>query len=270
MSQLSLLAILAHPDDEALGLGGIFARYAAEGITTTLITATSGQQGWTGAPDEYPGPEALGKIREAELYEAGKVFGIGEVILLDYMDGELDQADPQRIIPELATHIRRLRPDVVITFDPFGAYGHPDHIAISQFSHAAVVAAADASYPLSDSTILHRVSKFYYLADSEALLPIYEQLFGVLKMEIDGVERRPVLWKEWSITTRVDCRDHLDAVLDAIACHRSQLPAYDAMRQQHEASLRQVWETQTLYRVYSLVNGGRAVEHDVFEGLRSS
>lgn len=268
MSTLSLLAILAHPDDEALGLGGIFAKYAAEGIATALITATRGQRGWTGTPDDYPGPEALGQLRERELQAAAATLAIGDVVLLDYMDGDLDQAEPQVIIAELAAHLRRIRPDVVMTFDPAGAYGHPDHIAISQFSHAAVIAAADPTYPLTGEELPHRVAKFYYMAEPESLLEIYEELFGDLKMEIDGVERRPVLWKEWSITTRVDCSAYLDAVLDAIGCHRSQLPTYEQMRQAHEPSLRRVWATQSLYRAYSLVNGGRTIETDIFEGLR--
>jgi LmbE family N-acetylglucosaminyl deacetylase len=267
MSTFTLLAIFAHPDDESLGLGGLLAKSAADGHTTSLITATRGQRGWTGTPESYPGPEALGQLREEELHKAAKHLGINEVVLLDYMDGDLDQAKPHLIIPEIATHIRRIRPDVVITFDPFGAYGHPDHIAISQFSHAAVLAAADPTYPIVGDWLPHRVAKFYYMAEPESLLAIYEELFGDLRMEIDGVERRPVLWKEWSITTRVDCAPHLDAVLDAIACHRSQLPTYAEMRQHHEATLRQVWTTQSLYRAYSLVNGGRQIERDIFERL---
>ncbi len=268
MSTLSFLGIFAHPDDESLGAGGLFAKYAAEGVRTSLITATRGQRGWTGTPDRYPGAEALGQIREKELNAAARRLGIDEVVVLDYMDGDLDQADPRLVIPEIAAHIRRIRPDVILTFDPFGAYGHPDHIAISQYSHAAVLTAADSNVALEGASPPHRVAKFYYLADPEALLDLYEELFGDLMMEIDGVERRPVLWKDWSITTRVDCSAHSDTVLDAIAFHRSQIPNYDEMRRNHEAALRQVWATQSLYRAYSLVNGGRTIETDMFEGLR--
>lgn len=268
MPSLSFLGIFAHPDDESLGAGGLFAKYAADGVRTSLITATRGQRGWTGKPENYPGAEALGQLREQELHGAASRLGIDEVVILDYMDGDLDQVDPKVVIPEIAAHIRRIRPDVILTFDPFGAYGHPDHIAISQFSHAAVLAAADPTYPLDGNLLAHRVAKFYYLADPEALLDIYEALFGDLKMEIDGVERRPVLWKDWSITTRVDCSAHIDTVLDAIAFHRSQIPNYDEMRQNHEPTLRQVWATQSLYRAYSLVNGGRTVENDIFDGVR--
>src|SRR5687767_14447876 len=95
---LRLLAILAHPDDESLGTGGTLARYAAEGVETYLITATRGQHGWNGAREDYPGPEGLGKLREAELLAAARILGLREVCFLDYMDGSLNQANPADII----------------------------------------------------------------------------------------------------------------------------------------------------------------------------
>ena len=164
--QLRLMCILAHPDDESLGLGGIFAKYAAEGIQTYLITATRGERGWNGQQGAYPGPEALGQLREAELVKAASVLEIEEVTFLDYVDGELDQADPKEAIAKIVTQLRRSRPQVVVTFDPFGSYGHPDHIAISQFALAAVTAAADSDYRLSPEWPPHRTSKFYYMAST--------------------------------------------------------------------------------------------------------
>ncbi|MEP7307480.1 MAG: PIG-L family deacetylase [Acidobacteriota bacterium] len=86
------------------------------------------------------GPRGL---RKAELRDAASVLGVCGVEVLDYPDGRLDQVDPQRIVSELAGYVRRIRPSVVLTFGPDGAYGHPDHIAVSQFAMAAVLAAAD-------------------------------------------------------------------------------------------------------------------------------
>src|SRR5262245_61722011 len=126
-----LMAILAHPDDESLGNGGALARYAAEGVDITLITATRGQRGWFGDPAANPGLQALGQLREAELRAAASAIGIREVVLLDYVDGELDRADGEQVICELVSHLRRVRPQVVLTFGLDGAYGHPDHMAIS-------------------------------------------------------------------------------------------------------------------------------------------
>src|SRR3989441_5323299 len=191
---LKLLCVLAHPDDESLGTGGILARYAAEGIETYLVTATRGERGWFGNSEECPGPEALGKIREAELLAAARVLGIRRVDFLDYIDGDLDQAHPAEARAKIVEHIRRIKPDVVVTFGPDGAYGHPDHIAISQFTTAAIVEAANPDAPYHRDLAPHRVSKLYYMVASEKLLLAYQSVFGEVVMHIDGVERRGVMW----------------------------------------------------------------------------
>src|SRR5437667_3183570 len=129
--RLKLMSVLAHPDDESLGTGGTLARYAAEGVETYLVTATRGERGW-GDPATYPGLAELGRIRTAELQAAAAVLGLREVAFLDYIDGDVDQADPAEVVARLVAPIRRIRPQVVLTFGPDGSYGHPDHIAISQ------------------------------------------------------------------------------------------------------------------------------------------
>src|SRR5919197_4391728 len=95
---LRLLCVLAHPDDESLGNGGTLAKYAAEGIETYLVAATRGERGWQGDERDYPGPAALGATREAELRAAARVLGIRHVEFMDYIDGDLDQADPAEAI----------------------------------------------------------------------------------------------------------------------------------------------------------------------------
>jgi LmbE family N-acetylglucosaminyl deacetylase len=266
---LRLMAILAHPDDESLGTGGILARYATEGVETTLITATRGERGWFGSPDTYPGPEALGKRREGELLGAAKVLGIREVIFLDYLDGEFDQADPDEVIAKMVPHIRRLRPHVVVTFDPNGYYGHPDHIAISQTATAAVVAAADPNYGTNSAHPAHRVDKLYYLAPTQGALDAYQAAFGDLVMNINGVERRARAWADWAVSTRVDTREHWQRVWKAITCHQSQLPGYEKLLALPKQYHRDLWGTQTFYRAFSLRHNGRGLETDLFSGLRS-
>jgi len=139
---LKLMAVLAHPDDESLGIGGTLAKYAGEGVETYLVTATRGERGRFGESGEKPPPDVIGRVREAELREAAKVLGVREVRFLDYYDGDLDQINVTEAVARIADHLRRVKPHVVITFGPEGAYGHPDHIAISQLATAAVVAAA--------------------------------------------------------------------------------------------------------------------------------
>src|SRR5437016_3546406 len=161
-NKLKLMCVLAHPDDESLGNGGILARYAAEGIETYLVTATRGERGWFGDESEYPGLEVLGKIREAELLAAAKVLGIRQVDFLDYIDGDLDQAPQAEAVAKIAEHLRRVKPHVVVTFGQYGGYGHPDHIAISQFTTAAIVRAADPHWTDPTGLAPHCVSKLYY------------------------------------------------------------------------------------------------------------
>lgn len=263
---LRLLCILAHPDDESLGLGGLLARYGAEGIETYLVTATRGELGWFGAPEENPGPTELGKIREGELKEAGKVLGLREVNILDYRDGELHEADQSVLTRELVSHIRRVKPQVVVTFDHNGVYGHPDHIAATRAATAATVAAADAGYEASGLDP-HVVSKLYYFAWTDEVRQAYEAAFGELVMTIDGVERRAVTWPHWTISTWIDTSAHWETVWAAIKCHCSQLPGYEKLLNLSEDYHRVLWGRITLHRVYSLVPTPDN-EDDIFAGLR--
>ncbi|MCM2254648.1 MAG: PIG-L family deacetylase [Vicinamibacteria bacterium] len=264
--ELRLACVLAHPDDETLGVGGALARAAAEGIATFVITATRGQAGRYRDNSAHPGPEALGRIREAELRAAAAVLGVREVRLLDYRDGALDQADPQRVIGEIALHLREIRPHVVLTFAPDGAYGHPDHVAISQFATAAVVAAADPrSQP---ATPAHVVSKLYYMAWSAAKWAAYQAAFKKLVSRVDGVERQASPWPDWLITTVVDTAAHWPTVWRAVQCHESQMMIYGPLATLSDEDHRGLWGVVEFYRAMSLVNGGRAREQDLFEGLR--
>ena len=258
------MAVLAHPDDESLGVGGTLAKYAAEGVETTLVTATRGQRGrFRGhrEPPEHPGADALARIREAELRAAAERLGVKDLTVLDYVDQELDQADPTRIVAEIAAEYRRLRPHVVVTFPPDGAYGHPDHIAISQFAVAAALAAASSAPG-------HTVSKLYYIAWPQSTWRAYEEAFRALVAKVDGVVRKAGPWPDWAITTAVDARAHWQTVWQAICCHESQVAAFERLRDLSPAGHEGLWGQQSFYRVFSLVNGGRQLEHDIFEGLR--
>jgi LmbE family N-acetylglucosaminyl deacetylase len=267
-ADLKLMCVLAHPDDESNGTGGILARYAAEGVQTYLVTATRGEHGWFGDSTDYPGPEALGKTREAELVCAAEVLGLREVRFLDYVDGELDMASPADAVAKIVGHLRRVRPHVVVTFPPDGAYGHPDHIAICQFTNAAIVCAADAAYRDSNNLAPHRVSKFYYMADGATVFTVYLSVFGDIQMPVDGVVRRMTPWPEWAASARIDAEAHWRTVWQAVRCHQTQLPAYGQMEGLPEEKHRLLWGRRSFYRVFSLVNGGRRVETDLFEGLR--
>ena len=265
---LRLLAIFPHPDDESLGLGGTLAKYSAEGIETFLICATRGERGWIGLEDKDPGFEALGRIREAELLCAARYLGLKEVSFLDAIDGEVDQAHPREIIAKIAAHIRRIQPQVVITFPLDGNYGHPDHIALAQFSAGALLCAADSSYRDPEDRAPFRVSKLYHMVDSKNMVQAVVEAIGPITMEVDGVERNHFGWEEWSVTTRIDTRHYFDLAWPAILCHQSQLSGYGPLLELPRETLLRFWGEGTFVRIFSLVNGGRGIEHDLFEGLR--
>src|SRR5262245_19118473 len=188
-NSLRLMCILAHPDDESLGMGGTLARYAKEGVETFLVTATRGERGRFGDPTVRPPLEVVGKVREAELRAAGRELGIREIHLLDYIDGDLGRADPVEAQRKIARFIRIIKPHVVVTFGPDGAYGHPDHIAISQLAAASVLVAADPGF--TDISVVeapHRVSKFYFMAWSKPKWDAYQAALKRLVVPVDGVE----------------------------------------------------------------------------------
>jgi LmbE family N-acetylglucosaminyl deacetylase len=263
---LRLLCVGAHPDDETLGMGGTLARYSAEGVETFVVTATLGQRGRYRDNSNHPGEEALGRIREAELRAAAAVLGVREVSVLGYRDKDLDRVPAREATSAVVSHLRRIRPHVVATFAPDGAYGHPDHVAICQITTAAVAAAADPSWSPGEEA--HRVSKLYYIAWSAPKWDAYQAAFKKLVSHVDGVERQAAPWPDWEITTVIDTVDYWPTVWRAVKCHESQMAIYGPLAELSEAHHRGLWGTQEYYRAMSLVNGGRERETDLFAGLR--
>jgi LmbE family N-acetylglucosaminyl deacetylase len=265
---LKLLAVFPHPDDETLGMGSTLARYAAEGVETYLLCATRGERGWFDSEGPNPGLEGVAHIREAELRCAAEHLGLHDVSFLDYIDGDVDQAHPEEIIGKIVSHVRRIKPHIVVTFGPDGAYGHPDHIALSQFTSGALVCAADRNFVDANPQSPHRVLKFYYMVDSQDVVRLAIEAFGGISMDIDGVTREHVGWEDWQITTWLDNKEYVDRVQKAMLCHKSQIPGYSPIDTWPVAELAKIFGTGHFYRAFSLVNGGRKVETDLFAGLR--
>lgn len=269
--EFRLMAILAHPDDESLGMGGTLARYTDEGIGTYLVCATRGERGRYFDQEERPPIDEVGKRREKELRNAALVLGIREVSFLDYLDKDVDQADAVEATARIAGHIRRIKPQVAVTFGPEGGYGHPDHIAISQLAMSGIVAAADESFTdarMNTDAAPHAVDKLYYMAWTEPKWDAYQAAFKKLTTTIDGVERQVTPWPEWSISARINTEAYWSQTWDAIKCHETQLRIYRKLEELDESYHRSLWGTQEFYRAFSRVNGGRAIEDDLFTGLR--
>lgn len=135
LRERSLLAVFAHPDDESVACGGLLAWCAERGARVSLLCATHGEHG-PGAGSET----ALRETRALELRDAARVLGIRDVTLLNYPDGMLPWVDAAQLEADIRAAIRRIHPDVVVTFGEDGFYWHPDHIAIHMRTTAAVAA----------------------------------------------------------------------------------------------------------------------------------
>jgi N-acetyl-1-D-myo-inositol-2-amino-2-deoxy-alpha-D-glucopyranoside deacetylase len=156
-NQKTLLAVLAHPDDESFGMGGTLALYAERGIDVHLVCATRGEVGEVG-PEYLKEYTSISELRESELRCAAGHLGLTEVHFLDYRDsgmvGSPDNEHPQALfaapVEEVATKIvdfmRKVKPQVVLTFDPIGGYRHPDHIHIHEATKLAFDLAGDAAF----------------------------------------------------------------------------------------------------------------------------
>ncbi|MBK8968253.1 MAG: PIG-L family deacetylase [Saprospiraceae bacterium] len=260
------MCIAAHPDDESFGMGGTLAKYAGEGVETAILMATRGERGRYGLAEASPGPEIVGAARTQELLAAAARLGVTRVDFLDYMDAELDQAPPGEIIPAIARHIRREKPQVVITFGPEGGYGHPDHIAISQFATAAIVRAADPAFE-TPGVPHHSVLKLYYIAWTSSKWAVFQTVFKKLISTVDGIQRAAAPCPDWQVTTRLDTAAYWPIAWEAILCHKTQVAIYGNLEKLSPAQHRILWGQQEYYRVFSLVNGGRKPESDLFEGI---
>jgi LmbE family N-acetylglucosaminyl deacetylase len=259
VNTLRLLCVLAHPDDESLGTGGTLATYAAQGVETYVITATRGERGRFRDGEDRPTNDVVGQVREAELRAAATVLGVQEVTVLGYPDGAVDTIGASAAQETIASHIARIKPHVVITFGPDGAYGHPDHIAISQLTSAAILRAANRDFA---------VAKLYHIAWSAPTWAAYQSALKSLTYKVDGVERRVVPVPDWGVTTRIDTQGVWPVVWRAVQCHHTQMSVYKNLATLPDEHHRALWGVQEFYRVFSLVGAVRARESDLFEGLR--
>ena len=187
-----LLAVLAHPDDETFGIGGTLALYARRGVSVSLICATRGELGE--APPDLRGCATVGDMRENELRQAASVLGLEAIHFLGYRDSgmagspgnhhsqALAATPVDQVARQVAGHIRLIRPQVVITFDPIGGYGHPDHIAIQRATVEAFRMAGDAG---QDINCLPPFSpqKLYYATFSRRFLRAVVKLMRLFRQD---------------------------------------------------------------------------------------
>ncbi len=283
---LTLMAVFAHPDDESFGIGGTLARYGADpDVRVVLVCATRGEAGEISDPN-LASPERLGEVREQELRFACRTLGVDALYFLGYRDSgmagapenqhprALIMAEAQEVVGQIVAHIRRERPDVVVTFDENGGYGHPDHVAIHHFTTAAFAAAADpARYPEQIAAGLkpHQASKLYYTA-------IPRRFFRnlVAKLQELGIEvperylrRRdePFGLPDEACTTDIWVQEFWEVKKAAVQCHATQLQPDNFFALLPPELMRELQAWECFQLAESLV-GGDEGRHDLFAGLR--
>ncbi len=218
--KLALMAIFAHPDDEAFGTGGCLIKYAQEGVETHLVMATLGQVGQIqNSTVTTNGPISL--LREQELRCACKHYNLSQLHLLGYMDGQTTIAPQAEAVHKIVKLIREVKPQVVVSFGPDGIYGHYDHLAVHRWATAAVMLAGDAErWP--DAGPPFQVAKFYHRARPEMDVQRMKQELGASHIMMDGVPFPFIGYPIEQISTIVDISDHAETKLNAIRCHASQ------------------------------------------------
>jgi N-acetyl-1-D-myo-inositol-2-amino-2-deoxy-alpha-D-glucopyranoside deacetylase len=244
----TLLAIFAHPDDEAFGTGGTLARYAAEGAHIVLVCATRGEAGEI-ADESLATPETLGQVRENELRCAAGALGISELIFLGYRDsgmaGTPDNEDPRafinvpadEVISQLVGIVRRVRPDVVLTFEPNGGYGHPDHIAAHEHTVAAFHAAADPTRYPEQGEAWQATHLFYTAIPRSFFVNLRDQLevMGEDTSDFARFEESGAGWPDDQIHVTMDVGEVIEAKWSALNCHRTQFGPNNLFRRLPES-----------------------------------
>ena len=171
----TILSIWAHPDDESYCCAGLMAAGVRDGRRVVCVTATRGELGSTDPQRWPPGPQ-LAEVRTKELAACLDELGVTEHRWLDYPDGRCDQVDDQSAIARLREIVEAVRPDTVLTFGPDGATYHPDHIAVSRWTTAAVAGTgAQLQYAANTPEWMARVTRFVdpgavMMADREPLV----------------------------------------------------------------------------------------------------
>ena len=273
-----LLAIFAHPDDESFGAGGVMALAAAAGNPVWVLCATNGDQG--GRPGEVGVDHDLDpEVRRQELICACKELGVAEPIFLGYRDsgmegwgapeGSLSRAPEDEVVERILAVIRRLRPAVIVTFDPGGVYGHPDHTACSATATAAYRRAAEE--PGGPTALYHQALPQSFVAGMQAAQEAERMRGGdATPPTEDDIRQAEAFIKlarpDDDITTIIPISSVLERKAAALACHDSQMRGRRWDDPETRAQMEQMFGRETFVRVDPASQPGE--KEDRFQGLK--
>ncbi len=277
----TILAVLAHPDDETFGLGGTLALYAQRGYDTYYVCATRGE---VGAADEefMKGFKDTAEMRTDELMRAAKILGLKDVFFLGYRDSGMAGSDDNKhpdaqvahsideVAGRVVKYIRELKPDVVITFDPIGGYKHPDHIHIQRATTLAFEKADDASFhpeagaPFKPRALYYHVFPRWLLKWATRLMPLFGK--NPRKWGRNGDIDLTELAVEFPAHVRLDIRSVEEIKREASAQHASQGGGVTASRWSLFGVMNMLFGGHDSFmRAYPAVNGKFRKKNDLFD-----
>jgi len=263
-----LATILAHPDDETFGTGGTLIRYASEGVAVHSLCLTEGEQGWAGGEGAPLIPrEHVGAARALELAEAGRRMGLRSVTCFKYPDGGLAGVNPDYVVRDIVRWLRRVRPDVVITWGPDGGYGHPDHIKTHRITVQAVFHGKDVKrFPGGEPW---QPSKLYYTAFPRSAIKEIEQAMKAAGMEdrFGEDEETPFGVPDDRVSASIDVSQYVDKKIAAMQAHRTQIPPDSWFMKLRDVLGPRAWGREYFERARTRVNAP-IPENDLFAGLR--
>jgi N-acetyl-1-D-myo-inositol-2-amino-2-deoxy-alpha-D-glucopyranoside deacetylase len=262
-----LATILAHPDDETFGTGGTLIRYVDEGVAVHSLCLTEGEKGWAGGEGAPIVPrEHVGAARALELEEAGRRMGLTSVTCLKYPDGGLAGVNADYVIRDIVRWLRRVRPDVVITWGPDGGYGHPDHIAAGERALKAVELAGIARHEPELGDHVH-VKRVYRFVAGVALVDGLQRLVPEFAKYMETLAVKPQRWTRDRLGAVIDVGALIDRKLHAMEAHRTQTPDLKMWLRARETEPAILAE-EAFVREFPDPHGG--FEDDLFVALRSA
>jgi LmbE family N-acetylglucosaminyl deacetylase len=244
-----LLAVTAHPDDEAGNYGGLLPMYRDRGVETCVICLTQGQ-----AASHRGGvrtDQELADLRQQEFSESCRILKVSRPLILNYPDGQLYRQELNRVVYDLSLHVRQFCPDVMLTFGAEGGVtGHPDHSMAGIFATLAFHWAARANRyadQLHDGLAPHRTQKLYH-ATAEFPLP----------------NRPPITFSP--LTTVIDISNYLETKVAAFKAHQTQAPLWPLF----EDNLRKRAPQEMLHLAASVKAGPLKPDTDIFDGVEAT
>ncbi len=273
----TILGIFAHPDDEVFAAGGVFAQAGSRGVHTVLLCATRGEAGEISDP-ALATRENLAEVRTAELEQAVAALGIDELHFLGFRDSgmvgtpenedarSLHKADPTEAARRLVTLMRRVKPDIVITHDPTGGYGHPDHIAVYKHVTTAFDLVGDAAH-FPEAGAPWQPARLYYQVIPKSFFQTMQaqmKAAGVDTTEWERLGFEKLGAEDHEITHVVDVTAQYAQKIAAFDAHKTQFGPENPIRQMPEALQRQTFARETFIQARPALAAGWAQSSDLF------